>query len=610
MYAILLNAVQMEITKIKLDNQDDRYLLDSYEKIIYWIKQKFKEQKNTTKGTSHKRVSELTIDLSNTVIKLNRNEWFWFGPLCGKVDGVVNLGKKEDVEPNERGGVIVKNELQFSIKYKIDFSNSIIYSARLFNTEFLKYVSFSNVKIFGGANFEGSIFYKPVSFANLDISQIYDKNHEIIENVYSRIDMSNITFNDKVSFICVNWKDSTQFHFNNNILKGKLEFILCSMDCSPDWYYDFTNNTFEDDVFIDGRQNKGEKTRIISNVDFGGSYFYKKLKIWSMQLGHIDMQNCHFYNTVNITTNIYDQQTSLNFAYSTIKSLFFIDSDLGDYKGDPIELSNEISFYKTLIKEDAFIFLRNINNTKVLQKNGFINFEYANILGNITIQDSKLEQIKFRKSTLTGNINIEDVDCTYDCRESIIKIKNGFIKNHDVVNSLIYRAKEMKFYSEHLGFKCKLINLVLSWFISNWFGSIIGLLFLPLMLIISIIPTKSLDKTREYTLLYFNRISNYFGMSWGQGVLFTCITASIFFGLINYYGLENYTFFEWGWDGWNSFGIVWSNYLKVLNVLNFKDNLEGVILNPIGETLFFLSKIFIAFGIYQTISAFRKYGKL
>ena len=32
-------------------------------------------------------------------------------------------------------------------------------------------------------------------------------------------------------------------------------------------------------------------------------------------------------------------------------------------------------------------------------------------------------------------------------------------------------------------------------------------------------------------------------------------------------------------------------------------------LNAVGEALFFASKIFVSYGIYQTISAFRKYGK-
>jgi len=37
--------------------------------------------------------------------------------------------------------------------------------------------------------------------------------------------------------------------------------------------------------------------------------------------------------------------------------------------------------------------------------------------------------------------------------------------------------------------------------------------------------------------------------------------------------------------------------------------LESANLTGYGEALLFFSKIFISYGIYQTISAFRKYGK-
>ena len=122
--------------------------------------------------------------------------------------------------------------------------------------------------------------------------------------------------------------------------------------------------------------------------------------------------------------------------------------------------------------------------------------------------------LKFGKSTLNGNINIEDVDCEYDCREAIIKIKNNYIKNNDMVKSLDFKAKEMKFYSEHLEFHDKRITESLRWLTNNWIGNIVGILILPLLLLISLIHIKSLNKIREYTLLFFNRISSSFGESW------------------------------------------------------------------------------------------------
>ena len=108
-------------------------------------------------------------------------------------------------------------------------------------------------------------------------------------------------------------------------------------------------------------------------------------------------------------------------------------------------------------------------------------------------------------------------------------------------------------------------------------------------------------------LLLLNFCSNGFGLKWVQGILFTMTIALLFFILINFFGIETPIFiidFKF-----NNFGEVWKGYLNILNVLNFRDKLDGIELNAWGESLFFVSKIFLSYGIYQTVSAFRKYGK-
>lgn len=596
------SEVNLEINKIILNDKIERYILDSNEKVIYWINKKFEEQKEAGKD-------ELIIDLSNVIINIYKHQSFWIGNLCGKVEGIIHIGDNKDLIPDERGGIIVKNEIQFQVKHKLKFNNSIIYNLQFYNTEFFEVVDFSNLAFGGGANFEKSIFFQHVYFVGTLISQYFEEDSNIIDNISGRINFQNIIFRDKVEFVCLKCTRCYDFHFSGNSFEDDVKFQLCSFNDSNNKYYDFSSNDFKGNVIIDGTQNPSNPYNILSWIAFDSSHFHQKLKILGMQIGNISIQNSHFYDTVSLTFNKYSDISKLDFSFSTIKSLFFIDSDLGDYQGESIALSSEISFYKALIMDDAFIFLRNINNTNAQPKQGVLNFEYANILGSITIQDSKLEMIKFYKSTLNGNINIEDVDCEYDCRESIIKIKNNYIKNNDMVNSLALKAKEMKFYSEHFDFGHKWITKSLHWLTSNWIGNIIGVLILPILLLISLVPIKSLNKIREYTLLFLNRISSSFGESWGQGIMFTCITAWAFFVVINLYGLSNGPLFEWGWQGWESFGIIWNKYLKILNVLNFNDKLQDFNFNAIGETLFFLSKIFVAYGIYQTISAFRKYGK-
>ncbi|MBN8643125.1 MAG: hypothetical protein J0L86_15040 [Flavobacteriales bacterium] len=104
----------------------------------------------------------------------------------------------------------------------------------------------------------------------------------------------------------------------------------------------------------------------------------------------------------------------------------------------------------------------------------------------------------------------------------------------------------------------------------------------------------------DKVLLFLNLISNKNGLSWFRGVLFTLITAYLF--------------------------LLW--YLKTLNInFTFNDSLKDYIFFissfpkleiekyskiPItwqSSLVVWISRIFISYGIYQTIAAFRKYGK-
>ncbi|PWM12147.1 MAG: hypothetical protein DBY00_03645 [Flavobacteriales bacterium] len=111
----------------------------------------------------------------------------------------------------------------------------------------------------------------------------------------------------------------------------------------------------------------------------------------------------------------------------------------------------------------------------------------------------------------------------------------------------------------------------------------------------------------DQIILFFQKYSNTYGTNFLRGIYFTMISAAIFFWLINYFGTEK-QIFELGLNFYG-FGEIWKKYLDVLNVLNFRTKLNDVELNAIGETLFLIAKIFIAYGMYQTVSAFRKYSK-
>ncbi|WP_338359837.1 hypothetical protein [Yeosuana marina] len=101
-------------------------------------------------------------------------------------------------------------------------------------------------------------------------------------------------------------------------------------------------------------------------------------------------------------------------------------------------------------------------------------------------------------------------------------------------------------------------------------------------------------------LLFLNLISNKNGKSWSRGVLFTLVTAFLFYWIyISVLGLNINRA-----DTWKEYILYISSFPKLsvgkYESLNSKWSVSLVI---------WLSRIFISYGIYQTVAAFRKYGK-
>lgn len=411
--------------------------------------------------------------------------------------------------------------------------------------------------LYNNCEFKESLFLNDCIFCEkFDISDAHFNNDESSVSIYK------CHFKDEVDFSRI--KSSSEIKLQNcifdkavqlsrSIIRNKIQFINCKfkkeLTCEE--------SEFNSSVLINNNT--------IPSASFSSSHFLDKLKIWYSNVGKINFQNCHFDNTVNISHNktYLKDKLDLDFTYSIIKKLFFIDSDLGE----KIVLSKSISFKKALITSDAFVFIRNVNNDKDLKQNGEIDFFYANILGVVTLQDINIKKLDLRKSTITGQVNIEDVQVgEYIGRDTVVRIKNEFIKKSDTVSALAYKSLEYEKYRKKI----------------NW-------------------------KSQNKYLLLLNYLSNNHGQSWFRGVGFTMIVAMISYWLINYTGIDDKIFvLDWKFS---NFGDVWKGYLKVLNLLNFDNEIDGVKLNAWGETWFFLSKIFISYGIYQTVSAFRKYGK-
>lgn len=124
------------------------------------------------------------------------------------------------------------------------------------------------------------------------------------------------------------------------------------------------------------------------------------------------------------------------------------------------------------------------------------------------------------------------------------------------------------------------------------------------------------NKTQERIVLLLNRLSNNHGIDWGRGILFTLSTWLLF-----------YMLFEWANSSFCIFknpdctvalfnNKFWSDALTYLWIPDGLTELavglktEHSLISFAAMIIFFiLGKVSIAYGIFQTISAFRRHGK-
>ena len=103
-------------------------------------------------------------------------------------------------------------------------------------------------------------------------------------------------------------------------------------------------------------------------------------------------------------------------------------------------------------------------------------------------------------------------------------------------------------------------------------------------------------------VLSLNAISNWFGSSYIIGILFTVSIAGLFFNLaLSHIGDYVFTTNIGDWE--------WRYFVQFINPTHRFDYMKLVDVNP-RQWFFiwdFLGRIFIGYGIYQTIQAFRKY---
>ncbi|MBB6004746.1 hypothetical protein [Arcicella rosea] len=163
------------------------------------------------------------------------------------------------------------------------------------------------------------------------------------------------------------------------------------------------------------------------------------------------------------------------------------------------------------------------------------------------------------------------------------QFKKIFENRGDSVSASIYQAKELDIYRELLTQEKKSLSI----FTRDWFNNF-----------------------GERTNLMLNRFSNYYGNNWLRSTIVTLIATFFFFTVYSFLlgnrlGNDFQLFFK-----------LFSYSFEFINPLRKSTELENVIKITDNEnwlslarTWDYISRIFLAYFVYQTVQAFRKFGK-
>lgn len=559
---------RIDVSDVKPD-ANGKHILNSPNKIIRWIKHQFEEQEIDYRNHDINDTSplELFINLSDCIINtfpLDGN------PSMTNLCDILNENDKVkllDCFINNGSG----NRFHQEVLERVECTNSLIYSAFFHQTKFHKDVNFEGTEFkryasFGGCLFEKHTYFQKASFAG-------------------NFDFDRCTFNDNVYFKEAKF-NIDQIHFGNSIFKGefnaqKIEFL------NDDKRHNISN---ANEPYIDFYRAEFHQELNLSQIDFTRDCYFTDAKFYSS----VNFVKSHFktavtFNNAEINGNVLftahsDEKDHSEIVENTIKNISFHGSTI----------SGRLDFENCKIGELKGCFA-NVKNGAILRiyESRIKSINLTSIYNNgvIMLEDNhdNIEEITLKSAINSGVIEIENTEVRkITDRKTARILKDAALKSGNNIDALEYRKKEMELFKED----------------------------------------KNNNKSSDSKfLLWLNGISNNHGTNWCRGLQFTviCWIGSYLLFLItsrieDIYALLNGQPITWTYSQDISNGI---SYLWSLNFLGtLSEWIEKVVFSSVWWliilkllqllvviTLYIIGKIAIGYGIFQTISAFRKYGK-
>lgn len=465
----------------------------------------------------------------------------------------------EEIEIN---GEYQNFQVVSSIINKINFIDvNTKYSQKDSKIEFLVDNEVKNLKLKSSSNFSNIIF----------------KGGEYETIYFDGTFNNNINFNKKIL--------NQNLFFESSIFKGRIDFREGKFD-----YVYFYRSSFEGIVLFHG-------------------YDILDKKITDISVKDLTIHSCYFEK--NISTSIQDL-SSLNLSNNNFKQIFNFNNHNDIQSLNDNSLSKQISLRGSnqgnIIIENVFtdVDFSGFNFGNIYFKNIDVHTLYFNEFhnnGNVSFMSLKSGVYLTIQNSITGNLDLlnEDLNIFHE-----IVIANSNIKG---INISLY-PKKIRSYSSNpqIGYGItdltknnqnlkNIYNQLKQAAKSN--GDIDNMNRFKSLEFGKLIKVKKISL--DSIILVLNSLSNKHGQSWLRGIIFTLIIAFGFF-ILYIINISNFP----------SFSKLIKDYILFISSFPKLQLEEFSELNKTWNVslVIWLSRIFISYGIYQTVSAFRKYGKL
>lgn len=413
-----------DVSDIKLNEVENKHVLDTPNKIIRWIKHKFEEQECIDfRRKPHNRF----IDLSDCIISS-------ISP-----DGKAHLTNLCDITlENQKNALLdcfiyngygsdYDNSYYQEVKERIVCRNSLIYAAFFHHVKFHKEVDFEGTKFRGHASFIGCLFEKDANFQKT----IYTGN----------FDFSKCIFDDYVWFNKAKF-DLHQVNFEHSIFKAglkanKIEFVNDHLrKDKPDYlpYINFNGTEF---------YNKLD----LSNIDFTRSCLFSGAKLDSS----VEFCNTNFRTVLDLSNSLIDG--NILFAINTdekqqvevisrniINKISFNHINItGRIDIECCEI-NEIEGFFASIREGAIMriyksFVKTVDFTSI-SNNGVLT---------LVDNENKIDRFILTSAINFGIIETENTEITnINDRRTARILKDSALKYGNSIDALEFRKEEMR----------------------------------------------------------------------------------------------------------------------------------------------------------------------